>query len=106
MAGNGDGDEENIVGRGGEWGNILRTFPAPLTSLDKSKALSILWILPAPFSIKTFGWRSFFNRLPSKDKLLSRGVISSSNDLLCVLCNSYDENMDHLFFRGKVAVVV
>jgi hypothetical protein len=33
-AGIGDGDGEKFGERGGDRGNSLRTFPAPLTSLD------------------------------------------------------------------------
>lgn len=67
-------------------------------SEDNSKAFSLLWNIPASFSVKAFGWKSFHNRLPTKDKLRSRGVITTLNDLVCVMCNSNGEDMVHLFF--------
>lgn len=59
-------------------------------SEDNSKAFSLLWNIPASFSVKAFGWKSFHNRL--------RGVITTSNDLVCMMCNSNGEDMVHLFF--------
>ncbi|KAI5440705.1 hypothetical protein KIW84_010251 [Lathyrus oleraceus] len=47
---------------------LAKTFPISITE-DKSRELLILWTLPASFRIKAFGWRNFFNRLLSKDKL-------------------------------------
>ncbi|KAI5403235.1 hypothetical protein KIW84_050711 [Lathyrus oleraceus] len=67
-------------------------------SEDNSKAFSLLWNIPASFSVKAFSWKSFHNRLPTKDKLRSRGVITTLNDLVCVMCNSNVEDMVHLFF--------
>lgn len=73
---------------------------------DFSKPLTLLWKIQTPFSVQAFGWRSFHNRLPTKDKLRSIGGLSSSNDYVCVLCNNHVQDLDHLFFSCPTAMIV
>lgn len=37
---------------------------------------NILWSLKFLYRIKAFGWRSFLNRLTTKDQLNKRGIIT------------------------------
>lgn len=64
---------------------------------NRKDAIVRLWKVSALLSVKAFGWIGFLNRLPSKDQLRKRGVISSSNGLSCVLCFQFVENLDHVF---------
>lgn len=55
-----------------------------------------------PFRIKTFGLRVFLNKTVTKDQLLKRGILTSSNDKSCVLRFQAEENVDHLFYNCQV----
>lgn len=46
---------------------------------DKEITFKILWKAQVPFKIKAFGWKTFLNRLLSKDHLRRRGIISSNH---------------------------
>lgn len=38
-------------------------------------ALGGLWEATVPLKIKTFGWRLFLNKLPSRDQLIHNGIV-------------------------------
>ncbi|XP_058782239.1 uncharacterized protein LOC131656564 [Vicia villosa] len=59
-------------------------------------ALSSCWNSAAPLKMQYFGWRLLHDRLPSKDQLFKRGIITEITQLRCVFC-SFDESAVHLF---------
>ncbi|XP_057809148.1 uncharacterized protein LOC131023623 [Salvia miltiorrhiza] len=59
-----------------------------------------LWKLDVPPKVKHFLWRAVRNNLPSKEKLLSRGVAAGGD---CPICASGYENMWHLFLFCQFA---
>lgn len=67
------------------------------------RAFRDLWNLKIPSKILIFGWRVLLNRLPTKDHLFKKRIISSASDILCVLCLDEEESLDHLFLRCVVS---
>ncbi|XP_058759651.1 uncharacterized protein LOC131632958 [Vicia villosa] len=63
---------------------------------------SLIWKLEVPFKIKAFGWRLFRNRLPTREMLVSRGVVLPLVNSFCIFCGNDTETMHHLFFRCGV----
>ncbi|XP_058787437.1 uncharacterized protein LOC131661813 [Vicia villosa] len=66
------------------------------------EALELIWKVEIPFRIKSFGWRLFVNRLPTKDLLVYRGINLTSTNLKCVFCDLHLEDRDHIFFKCVV----
>ncbi|XP_058754112.1 uncharacterized protein LOC131627290 [Vicia villosa] len=66
------------------------------------EALELIWKMEIPFRIKSFGWRLFVDRLPTKDLLVYRGINLTSTNLKCVFCDLHLEDRDHLFFKCNV----
>lgn len=54
--------------------------------------LKCLWKVEVPLKCKTFGWRCFNNRIPTKDSLAFRGIISPPLNLACVFCEGCGES--------------
>nr|CAD1844695.1 unnamed protein product [Ananas comosus var. bracteatus] len=57
-----------------------------------------LWGLAVAPRVKTFLWKYFWKRLPTKDFLQQRGLTQSN---LCALCGEAAENIQHLFFQCR-----
>ncbi|XP_058733668.1 uncharacterized protein LOC131605312 [Vicia villosa] len=75
----------------------------PFGPCNKSdEAFGLLWKTEVPFKIKSFDWRLFHNRLPTKDLLLCRGMSIPLDSLNCVLCGNCEETIKHFFFSCSV----
>jgi len=61
-------------------------------------AVSALWNKEVPLKVVLFAWRLFRDRLPTKDSLLRRGVISFDSRLCVAGCDS-EETSSHLFLH-------
>nr|DAD18966.1 TPA_asm: hypothetical protein HUJ06_020429 [Nelumbo nucifera] len=61
--------------------------------------MSLIWCKCVPLKIAFFIWSVYFNKILTKDNLLSRGVGIDSSE--CVLCNRADESIDHLLLHCK-----
>jgi hypothetical protein len=55
-----------------------------------------VWHKSVPLKVSIFAWRLLRNRLPTKDNLLSRGVLQH-DDISCVGGCGSEENACHLF---------
>lgn len=75
-----------------------------ISVLEKSR--NVLWTTQVPMKIKVFGWRTFLNRLATRDHLISRGITSYIHDLSCVFCFLSYENLHHIFFECGVTLRV
>lgn len=60
----------------------------------------------SPFRVRTFIWRCFTNRIPTKDQLVCRYILHSPHGLPCVLCFQADEELSHLFFNCRMAKLI
>ncbi|XP_058733030.1 uncharacterized protein LOC131604618 [Vicia villosa] len=66
---------------------------------DTQMALEMIWETNISSKLKVFGWRVILNRLPSKDQLVKRGIITTDEDKICALYSVDFEDLDHLLFR-------
>ncbi|XP_058783599.1 uncharacterized protein LOC131658308 [Vicia villosa] len=64
------------------------------------------WKVVVPYRIKTFGWRSLINRLPTKELLKRRGIISNPADFRCVFCSVAEESVNHIFMDCSFSIRV
>ncbi|KAH1203691.1 Kinesin-like protein KIN-12E [Glycine max] len=55
-----------------------------------------LWEIKIPPAALSFAWRLLWDRLPSKDNLISRQIVLQND--LCPFCQSQVESASHLFF--------
>ncbi|KAH1192341.1 Coiled-coil domain-containing protein SCD2 [Glycine max] len=55
-----------------------------------------LWEIKIPPAALSFAWRLLWDRLPSKDNLISRQIVLQN--VLCPFCQSQVESASHLFF--------
>jgi hypothetical protein len=68
---------------------------------------SSLWVNPAPSKVVAFSWKLFYDRLPTKDNLISRGVLHQSQDGgNCVWCDHSPESANHLFLFCNMSHLV
>jgi hypothetical protein len=71
------------------------------------ESFSRLWDSPAPPKVIVFSWQLFYERLPTKDNLLLRGVLNqNSGDGNCVWCGALPESTKHLFIHCDWAILV
>ncbi|XP_058726594.1 uncharacterized protein LOC131597954 [Vicia villosa] len=69
-----------------------------IMDVQSISVLKVMWQSNIPSKIKIFGWRTMLNRLATKDQLAKRNIIRNEADKVCIVCNSADENRDHLLF--------
>ncbi|XP_058780367.1 uncharacterized protein LOC131654005 [Vicia villosa] len=62
-----------------------------------------LWKTSIPFRIKAFGWRYLWNRLPTIDSLLVRGIVSLPSKMSCCFCNVIEESLNHILILCSIA---
>lgn len=68
--------------------------------------LAKLWKSWAPSKVIVFSWQLLQNRIPSRQNLLRRRVITDINNTFCVLCGNSIESVDHLFLTCGVSSTV
>nr|GEV01965.1 RNA-directed DNA polymerase, eukaryota [Tanacetum cinerariifolium]GEV02301.1 RNA-directed DNA polymerase, eukaryota [Tanacetum cinerariifolium] len=61
------------------------------------------WLPHLPIKLNVFAWRLYLDRLPTKSNLIRRGIQVSSP---CPNCNSFDEDVSHIFFKCPLAIEV
>ncbi|KAJ0513971.1 putative reverse transcriptase zinc-binding domain-containing protein [Helianthus annuus] len=62
------------------------------------------WLSRIPKKINCFLWRAVLDRIPTRDALVIRNTHIPS--VLCVLCNTRNESMDHLLISCQYAQLV
>jgi hypothetical protein len=60
------------------------------------QSLELIWHKQAPLKVSIFAWRLLRDRLPTKENLANRGIISMEARLCLTGCGQV-EDMDHLF---------
>nr|GEX51958.1 retrotransposon protein, putative, Ty1-copia subclass [Tanacetum cinerariifolium] len=59
------------------------------------------WNRCIPIKVNIFMWRLKLDKLPTLANLVQKGI--DINSLLCLICDNYVENVDHLFFSCEMA---
>ncbi|KAK2457421.1 hypothetical protein QL285_004692 [Trifolium repens] len=70
------------------------------------QALKKLWKANVPLKVGIFGWRLLIDKLPSREALFRKGIITNPMDSCCVFCNSEMEDINHAFFKCSVTGTV
>jgi hypothetical protein len=65
-----------------------------------------LWRSPAPSKLIAFSWQLTHNRIPTRDNLVSRGIIKGVDSTGCVFCSNVIETSCHLFLHCQFASAV
>ncbi|XP_058742102.1 uncharacterized protein LOC131614547 [Vicia villosa] len=79
---------------------------SPLMNIDKAGALANIWNIKVPSKILFFCWRFIHNRIATKDNLVSRGILNEEGDSFCVLCDSEEETLMHLFSECEMTLSI
>ncbi|GKA84311.1 RNA-directed DNA polymerase, eukaryota [Tanacetum coccineum] len=69
-----------------------------------SHSVPTRWVKVIPNKINIFAWRARRDCLPMRINLIQRGVSLDSSS--CPICNSGEEDVDHVFFGCNLAQVV
>jgi hypothetical protein len=69
-------------------------------SVEESFAFRYIWKSGVPSKVSALAWQLILNRIPTKDNLCHRGVISS-DEALCPWCTQGIENSCHLFLHCR-----
>nr|GEY35221.1 RNA-directed DNA polymerase, eukaryota [Tanacetum cinerariifolium] len=59
------------------------------------------WVKFVSIKVNIFAWKMFLNRLPTRSNLAKRNVVLDSE--ACLLCDSAQEDVDHVFFSCSLA---
>ncbi|GKC00277.1 RNA-directed DNA polymerase, eukaryota [Tanacetum coccineum] len=65
---------------------------------------STRWVKYIPIKVNVFAWRARRNYLPTRANLKRRGIILDSS--MCFLCQSDDEDINHVLFRCELAQII
>nr|GEX46233.1 RNA-directed DNA polymerase, eukaryota [Tanacetum cinerariifolium] len=65
---------------------------------------STRWVKYIPIEINVFAWRARQDYLPTRANLNHRGIILDSST--CPLCQSNEEDINHVLFRCKLAQII
>lgn len=66
-------------------------------------AFKELWAVKAPSNALALAWRALWGRVPTRDNLRQRQVLSEEADISCPLCSQTAENISHLFFFCNIS---
>jgi hypothetical protein len=62
------------------------------------EAIQNMWKNDVPTKVNIFGWRLLLDKLPTREALHHRGIMSNSQELYCTFCFHQVEDAAHLFF--------
>jgi hypothetical protein len=80
--------------------------PGPNLATFEAKIFGEIWDSPAPPKVIAFSWQLLYDRVPTKENLLLRGVIPHSSGDSCIWCGDVRESSSHLFLHCRVATLV
>ncbi|CAJ2634610.1 unnamed protein product [Trifolium pratense] len=67
-----------------------------------ANALKLLWLNNVPSKVSIFGWRLLLGKLPTREALYNKGVITNNHERSCVFCFNVAEDIPHMFFNCNV----
>ncbi|KAK2395047.1 hypothetical protein QL285_056813 [Trifolium repens] len=68
--------------------------------------LGMMWKNNVPSKISIFGWRLLLEKLPTKEALFGKGIITDMMEKRCVLCPNHGESIQHFFLHCNVSNIV
>jgi hypothetical protein len=88
------------------YNSLLHRLDVPELDTAMVHALKLLWINNVPSKVSIFGWRLLLEKLPTKDALYNKGIITNNQERRCVLCLREYEDINHIFFNCSVSIEV
>ncbi|CAJ2658352.1 unnamed protein product [Trifolium pratense] len=70
------------------------------------EAVKKLWKNDVPSKVNVFGWRLLLEKLPTRDALASKGIITNPHETCCVFCFRHVEDCSHIFYHCKFSQLV
>lgn len=67
---------------------------------------SRIWREAVPSKVSAFSWKALRNRIPSRENLCKRGVVFSTDSILCPCCASMVETSSHLLITHPRSLLV
>jgi hypothetical protein len=74
--------------------------PITITTLKK------LWSSNVLSKTSIFGWRLLLDKLPTRETLFGKCIITNSLERCCVFCFQEVEDVQHVFFKCSVIAIV
>jgi hypothetical protein len=88
------------------YSSLLDTFSLEALEPNTVHALKKLWITKVPSKASIFGWRLLLAKLPTKEALFEKGIITTNLERCCVFCSNEVEDIHHVFFNCNLIVQV
>jgi hypothetical protein len=77
---------------------LNRSVLADLVDI-KVHSLELMWKNNVPSKISIFGWRLLLEKLPTREALFNKGIISNNIEKRCVFCATHDQSIFHVFIQ-------
>jgi hypothetical protein len=65
-----------------------------------------LWFNNIPSKVSIFGWMLLLEKLPTKEALYNKGIITNTHERCCVFCFKEVEDTHHIFFTCTVPSLI
>ncbi|MCI05031.1 ribonuclease H protein, partial [Trifolium medium] len=82
-----------------------RIEAAAIDPLTKA-ALKMLWLNNVPSKVSIFGWRLLLGKLPTREALYRKGIITNNIERSCLFCHKEEEDIKHIFFNCSIIMQV
>jgi hypothetical protein len=69
-------------------------------------SLRLMWKNNFPSKVSVFGWRLLLEKLPTKDALFNKGIITINTERRRVLCSNQNESFFHVFVQCNFSATV
>jgi hypothetical protein len=79
--------------------SLLNRFEMDAIDPNTAQVLKKLWSTNIPSKGSVFGWRLVLEKLPTKEALFNKGIITSNFERCCVFCSIEEEDIRHVFFK-------
>jgi hypothetical protein len=109
----GDDDRRRWLPHAAGFFTVKSTYIARLYSLvmptinsGTVQALKHLWLNSVPSNVSIFGWRLLLERLPTREALFNKGVITNHLEKSHVFCFNMEETLHHCFLGCHIIATV
>jgi hypothetical protein len=75
----------------------------PLDNPSLEATFKKLWLNNVPSKVSIFGWRLLLEKLPTKEALFKKGIITNNFERSCVFCVNEVEDIHHVLFNCNVS---
>jgi hypothetical protein len=83
--------------------SLLHSLELPEFDTATVSALKSVWLNNVPSKVSIFGWRLLLEKLPTREALFNKGILTSNHERCCVFCFKEPEDINHIFFNCNVS---